>query len=329
MQCESIQEMLSAYLDDEVSGAERKQISTHLAYCERCREALSALAAVDEMGRRPYVEDPGRVYWQRLNRDIKTAVDRAEATSFMRKRRRSWRFQPLFAAGLAAAAVLVFFVGRRITEEHALTPLPSEIRDVQATPEALRGKVAEKEAAVPVVQPPVAMENQVPKAKADSKEGSKGDVKQTEKRRQQGVKRSGRQETPLRGGAAHAEETPSFFTVDRVAAPAARKVAVSGEVQRASIPQSGAAQDTLAERIHALERGLAAVTDSLKIRTVRVQQARLHYARARQRMTAEAIREARLFYLVYKAWLSAPPDSSQLADYGQRLAFLLRTLEKQ
>jgi|GEM_PF-3000782 len=322
MQCESIQDMLSAYLDGEVSGAEQKQIAAHLAYCAGCREALSDLAAVDEAGKRDYVPDPGEAYWQRLNHDIKTAVDRAEAARISETTlRRNWRYRAmpisLSAAGLAVAAVLVFMLGRQMeTDQGSLSR------------EFTQG-------AVDVEKPDASTQTAVPMAKAAPAENravitaKQSETAETPVRTRTvpPVPEKGKvigHHPPMRGGVAPAAETPTFFTVGGVSAPAVRKVAVSKDFQRASTPMTGA--DTLAGRIHALETALAALTDSLEIRALRVQQARLHYARARQCLTAEAIREARLFYVVYGAWLNAPPDSSELADNGQRLNFLLETM---
>lgn len=48
MNCKDVNEYLSAYLDGEVTPAERKQIQTHLAICPQCREELEELIVIRE-----------------------------------------------------------------------------------------------------------------------------------------------------------------------------------------------------------------------------------------------------------------------------------------
>lgn len=51
MKCEDVSELLTAYLDNEVSSEERDQIKAHLSICQRCCEELKILATIRSGGR--------------------------------------------------------------------------------------------------------------------------------------------------------------------------------------------------------------------------------------------------------------------------------------
>jgi anti-sigma factor RsiW len=48
MECQAIQEQLSAWLDDELSEAAGAALTAHLARCEACREEWRQLTALDD-----------------------------------------------------------------------------------------------------------------------------------------------------------------------------------------------------------------------------------------------------------------------------------------
>ena len=48
MDCKDLNELFTAYLDDEVAPEEREQIQAHLTTCPRCRKELEALAATQK-----------------------------------------------------------------------------------------------------------------------------------------------------------------------------------------------------------------------------------------------------------------------------------------
>lgn len=49
MECKKLQERLSAYLDNEVSGQERRLLEEHLRSCAECRTELEALQAAGDV----------------------------------------------------------------------------------------------------------------------------------------------------------------------------------------------------------------------------------------------------------------------------------------
>ena len=60
MSHEVIQELLSAYLDDDLSSEERQRVDEHLAVCEDCRDELARSPNCDHIGRIPsYIRSPG------------------------------------------------------------------------------------------------------------------------------------------------------------------------------------------------------------------------------------------------------------------------------
>lgn len=46
MKCQEVNELLVAYLDNEVTPSERTLIQAHLAGCDACQEELAALSAL-------------------------------------------------------------------------------------------------------------------------------------------------------------------------------------------------------------------------------------------------------------------------------------------
>ncbi len=75
MRCEDIKELLAAYLDEEVTPEERRQIDTHLAACEKCREELRLLASAREDLRQAMVAkaagvEPSPQAWDRVRQRI-------------------------------------------------------------------------------------------------------------------------------------------------------------------------------------------------------------------------------------------------------------------
>ena len=49
MDHKQVNELLAAYLDDEVTGAQRQEIEAHLATCQSCRQDLDALKSARDI----------------------------------------------------------------------------------------------------------------------------------------------------------------------------------------------------------------------------------------------------------------------------------------
>jgi len=85
-------ELLAAYLDNEVTAAQRRQIEAHLAGCRQCQQELTALKKAQDAVRQAFrskaaeVDPPDRA-WTQLLPDLE-----GQRPSFLFLfRRRKWR----------------------------------------------------------------------------------------------------------------------------------------------------------------------------------------------------------------------------------------------
>lgn len=103
MKCELPIELLSAYLDGELSEHEKARVEAHLKDCAACREQLSALERIDKgLGEGVY-EEPSREFIFGLNRRVMERIRPAP-------RRRLFRFAPIFAPVAAVILILVVLI---------------------------------------------------------------------------------------------------------------------------------------------------------------------------------------------------------------------------
>ena len=94
---------LSEYLDDELDGAERLELESHLATCESCGATLAELRRV--VGRAQALDDraPVRDLWPGIATRIGVSTD--ELASRRARRRISFTVPQLVAASIALIAV--------------------------------------------------------------------------------------------------------------------------------------------------------------------------------------------------------------------------------
>ncbi len=74
MNCELVQELLSAYLDDELSEEQKLQVESHLAECTQCAHELNMMRQIDESIREEPVEEPSREFVFTMNRRIQDRI---------------------------------------------------------------------------------------------------------------------------------------------------------------------------------------------------------------------------------------------------------------
>ena len=91
MKCEDINELLSAYLDEEVTPEERTLIESHLRTCEKCREELRFLASTQEQLRQALKAksaevEPSMQAWERVKQRISSKNYFGEKLSVMMTR---------------------------------------------------------------------------------------------------------------------------------------------------------------------------------------------------------------------------------------------------
>ncbi len=102
MVCESIRELLSAYLDNEIDDELKRRVEQHLAVCSECVRDLDTMRLIDDSIREAPVEEPSREFVFALNRRIQ---DRISA----RPRPKWLRVFPLLIP-IAATALIVLIV---------------------------------------------------------------------------------------------------------------------------------------------------------------------------------------------------------------------------
>lgn len=111
MSHEAIQELLSSYLDDDLSAEERQRVDEHLASCEACREELALLRlTVDALRDMPVLEAPGGfadAVMDRIEMDGRPAAAPAAGGEVVPLRRRTPKVLLFAPVALAAAACLV------------------------------------------------------------------------------------------------------------------------------------------------------------------------------------------------------------------------------
>ncbi len=119
MTCNNVQANLSAYVDEELSGAEMLEIRSHLSDCTLCSEEARAVEAIKKLVNCAPVPEPSADFEDRLVRNVLGA-------STAPTRQFSW----LALAGLAAASMLVTFTVLQMFSHR--TPAASEPTDSQA-----------------------------------------------------------------------------------------------------------------------------------------------------------------------------------------------------
>ena len=92
MNCTEVSELLTAYLDNEVTQKERQEIESHLAGCPRCRKELEELRSAQKILRRALKNqaddaNPPPHSWTRLD----LGQDLQRPSFLFLFRRRKWR----------------------------------------------------------------------------------------------------------------------------------------------------------------------------------------------------------------------------------------------
>ncbi|MDD4860283.1 MAG: zf-HC2 domain-containing protein [Dehalococcoidales bacterium] len=108
MKCNEIKELLAAYLDEEVTPDERRQIETHLSSCGECRAELDLLAATrDRLRRTLQIEaasiEPSPQAWDSIR-------ERIEAKASFWSQFSGVLAKPAFRAAVSVL-VVVFIIG--------------------------------------------------------------------------------------------------------------------------------------------------------------------------------------------------------------------------
>ncbi|MGD8594050.1 MAG: zf-HC2 domain-containing protein [Gammaproteobacteria bacterium] len=84
--CEQIQAELLDYLEQEMSAAERKRVTEHLAECEKCKKEYKGLRAMLNNAKNLPIEDPGEEFWRQLPLNVLDEVRRERVKQAWRAR---------------------------------------------------------------------------------------------------------------------------------------------------------------------------------------------------------------------------------------------------
>jgi hypothetical protein len=112
MDCRESRQLLNAFHDGELAGADRSRVEEHLLGCPACRALLGRLAQADGAAGVP---DPGPGYWERFNARVADRIARdakRERADVLRPKQGWLRQQLRYLVPAAAAAALVVLVVR-------------------------------------------------------------------------------------------------------------------------------------------------------------------------------------------------------------------------
>ena len=98
MDCERINELLSAYCDGALSLLRRRRVETHLRVCRRCREDVRELRAMRQLLRMLPQPEPSPAFWAGVQVSVR-AIQRSAFKVIVR------RTQPQLVWGLSFALV--------------------------------------------------------------------------------------------------------------------------------------------------------------------------------------------------------------------------------
>ena len=77
MSCDEIEELLTAYVDDELPADDRDRVDTHLAGCESCRQTLADLTALGEDLDMIKFKEPSDAELERYWRSVYNRMERS------------------------------------------------------------------------------------------------------------------------------------------------------------------------------------------------------------------------------------------------------------
>ena len=109
MDCKDVSRLMAAYLDNEVTAEERRQIEAHLAGCLRCRKELADMAAAQNSLRRAFKETASetplpRDTWKQIQPGLEE-INRPSFLFLFRTRRRR-----LIATVILAAIIITLVI---------------------------------------------------------------------------------------------------------------------------------------------------------------------------------------------------------------------------
>lgn len=77
MNCEKFENLISGYLDGELSDAERKECEAHISSCEKCAASLEEYSSLEKMLKESESPLPDEGYWAGFDARMREKVDKA------------------------------------------------------------------------------------------------------------------------------------------------------------------------------------------------------------------------------------------------------------
>lgn len=157
MNCEQCQELLNAFLDNELPLESSMSIETHLTMCSECSQICFDMSDLndDTTPKVPDVDEcltslNSNALWLRINNTIETEVSDEPLKQF-EKRPRGWRFSFSQAATAVVAIALISSLLTVVGIRNYLEPAPG---DLSVNPNRERGVVTELLTTVGLVESP-------------------------------------------------------------------------------------------------------------------------------------------------------------------------------
>lgn len=134
MGCQNFKDKFELYIDNELSGQEKAEFENHLSKCPDCARELAALKSIDSVGKAEIFSEPEPAYWKQLNQSIMQQITGhkeksswfafrlGQLTEILLPKRISYRL-----VGLAATAVIIFFIVRISFISHEKFEIPTQI----------------------------------------------------------------------------------------------------------------------------------------------------------------------------------------------------------
>jgi hypothetical protein len=166
MSCQNCKDKFELYIDNELGNREKAEFESHLLKCPDCAKELAVLKSIDSVGKMEIFSAPEPAYWKQLNQNIMQqisghkekvswfAVRLEQLTEILLPKRISYRL-----VGLAATAVIVFFIVHISVIRHGKFELPTHISSEDAI------EISKPQNATATVKEDVGLVKEIPERK--------------------------------------------------------------------------------------------------------------------------------------------------------------------
>jgi hypothetical protein len=111
--CFALGDLLSAYVDGEVTASERARVEEHLHSCKSCRRNYVQIGAVSALVARAATDDaPAESYWTGMNRRIMSRISALPRFTPIATRILKWRVPAYTSLAVAATILVALFLSK-------------------------------------------------------------------------------------------------------------------------------------------------------------------------------------------------------------------------